>query len=445
MPSLKVKTPNNFRPERTYIIDTILKDFLGLHYELLFDEARLNTSISLDGKEVVIEDGFWNNHIENCGYLTKDALPTVSYFKSEFTKEGDVPVLYGNGIIDILDSSHIKCGIDIFAGAFFMLTRWEEIVNEKRDKHGRFMATDSIAYKYGFLHRPIVNEYIELLWTLFEKAGFNLKRKDNQFELIPTHDIDWLEMKNHRWNSFKAVVHSIVKKRSFFQAFDYLSNLICRNPFDTFNFLIEQSRKQNLTSHFYFMAAGAEISIYNRRNYLYDKSFCRILYKIKVSNNVIGFHPSYFTATNLHEWENEFKELITVTGNVTEGRQHYLMVNVPETLRIWDNMGMSIDSSLGYADHEGFRCGTGNEYHFFDVKKRQVMNLIERPLIIMDGTLAGYRKLDVTKSLDCFKYYIEMGKRYNMPITILFHNSSFVSPMWKGWKQLYKKILSFSE
>mgnify|MGYP000971870045 CR=1 FL=1 len=44
----------------------------------------------------------------------------------------------------------IICEADVFASCFFMLTRWEEYVNKNRDKHDRFSANESLAYKQGF-------------------------------------------------------------------------------------------------------------------------------------------------------------------------------------------------------------------------------------------------------------------------------------------------------
>lgn len=67
-----------------------------------------------------------------------------------------ITIIYGEDklIID-RNSKTIVCGIDIFASSFFMLTRWEEYVNKKRDNHNRFPASESLAYKFGFLNRPI--------------------------------------------------------------------------------------------------------------------------------------------------------------------------------------------------------------------------------------------------------------------------------------------------
>ena len=62
-----------------------------------------------------------------------------------------------------------------------MLTRYEEVVNNDPlrilDAHERFPATASIAYKENFLHRPVVNEYFEILWYCIKELVPHLEKK----------------------------------------------------------------------------------------------------------------------------------------------------------------------------------------------------------------------------------------------------------------------------
>ena len=55
-------------------------------------------------------------------------------------------MLFGTGDLEMRDDS-IICGSDLFAGAFFMLTRWEEYVVKERDVHGRFCSSNSLAFR----------------------------------------------------------------------------------------------------------------------------------------------------------------------------------------------------------------------------------------------------------------------------------------------------------
>ena len=87
-----------------------------------------------------------------------------------------MPVLFGTGDLEMRDDS-IICGSDLFAGAFFMLTRWEEHVVKERDVHGRFCSSNLLASRFGFLNRAIVNEYTEYLWNMIYYLDSTAKKK----------------------------------------------------------------------------------------------------------------------------------------------------------------------------------------------------------------------------------------------------------------------------
>ena len=129
---IKLKIPNNNLNERKYILDIIFNEFLGLEYKI--ETGSKNYEILLENnKKLIIKDTFFNKYSKDLEYLKLENIPK----KIE--------------------------ELDIFAASFFMLTRWEEYVNKNRDIHDRFPATESLAYKQGFLDRPVVNEYVEEL------------------------------------------------------------------------------------------------------------------------------------------------------------------------------------------------------------------------------------------------------------------------------------------
>ena len=99
---------------------------------------------------------------------------------------------------------------------------------------------------------------------------------------------------------------------------------------------------------------------------------------------------------------------------------------------------MEIDSTLGYARNEGFRCGTGDVFNVFDFLSRRPLELKERPLILMDGTL---RKYSTNTALSKIKEYITLGERYSSSITLLFHNTTFYGELWDGYDILYQMAL----
>ena len=430
--------PTNNIPEREYMMDFVFRDYLGIDFALCEDSALEYTKICFNNKKLLIKDALWNSFPEPLGYLHKENLPLPVRSWNKYCVESDIVILYGENIITN-DGDSIFCDIDIFAAVFFMLTRWEEYIIKGRDTHDRFPASESVAFKYDFLHRPIVNEYIEMLWNMMSDLGILIQRKERRFQIVPTHDIDNYRMPNRLWTISKSILKNIYHRRSF-NLIAYLKAIIF-DPYNTFDFLMSTSENARLKSHFYLMAADAGIKKYATCRWIFKHRFHKDVKQISERGHFVGFHPSYFTYTSQEFFRKE-KDLLNqvIDVQVSEGRQHYLMMKVPETLRIWDNEEMKIDSTLSYADAEGFRCGTGDEFCYFDFIQRKKLKLRERPLILMDGTLLNYRKYSISESEQHIKYYFEIGNKYRMPITILFHNSIFFGR--KGLKEMYKRVLT---
>lgn len=441
MSCISISIPNNNIPERQYVLKFIFDTMLGLEYEIL-ESSSENTIIHYNDKRIEFIDGFFNENKEPLSYLKESSIPTPFHCSNRFTVEKDILVIYGSNQL-LIDNNDIVCGIDIFSSIFFMLTRWEEYVNKTRDRYNRFQAHDSIAYKYGFLDRPIVNEYVEMLWNMLLYFGFDGCRKDRKFQLVPTHDIDSL-FKNKRFiSTLRIILGDIIKRCNPIMAVKHFFELFKPDPYDVFDYLMDKSESIGLQSHFYFMSTDLKISSYEKKNYLNTKKFREVINRIKQRGHIIGFHPGFFSYDNAQIWNEELASLKRhIDIDIKEGRQHFLRVTVPETIRLWNNASFNVDSSLGYADKEGFRCGTGDEFLYFDFLERKELRIVERPLIIMDGTINGYQNLSTEQIETLFSRYVHLGVKYRMPITILFHNSSFSGDRWNGWFDIYNKLIS---
>ena len=433
------KVPEHHFEERKYIADIILSSFLGLSYTLeKSPELKSEYILAKEGLEIIFDDCFFSRVDEQTGYINSDSIPAdVKFYTGEFAKEADMPVLYGKPEV-IAGESRIHCYTDIFAAAFFMLTRLEEVVRKKTDYLQRFPAEESLAFKHNFLHRPVVNEWAEFVKNMIRKLFPHVECKPSQqFELVFTHDIDLLNAPV----SLREFAKDVVKRKSIAASRKRLDYLVKgSNPYDLFDFFMNVSERNNTLSRFYFMT-GHNITGKDGENYNHTPLYRKTLNQIKERGHIIGFHPSLLTYNDAQMFNNEKSRLERdIDGNVTEGRQHALRFEVPGTWNIWNDSGMKMDSTLGYSAREGFRCGTGCRFKVFDVKKRRTLELQELPLVVMDTTLHVNRRLSIEKSMEVISSYIALGKKYNMPVTLLFHNLIDESIDWKNWKQLYEEL-----
>lgn len=446
---IKILMPDDNLEERKYIINIIFNEFLGLKYQIEFNASVSNWEIHLDnGKQLTILDAFFGQFTEELSYLDlKNITYKVQYLTNQFISEDDIPVIYGDSSISVSEN-RISCGIDIFASSFFMLTRWEELVNPSRDRLNRFSAKDSLAYQCDFLSRPVVNEYVEMLWNMLTKLGYSGQRKDRSYQLLATHDVDYLQLRNTPIKSIaRTIVGDVVKRKNIMLAvtfaWDYLKSLCLpkKDPYNSFDYLMDLSDIAGIKSYFFFMGGGR--TVYDN-NYTLSNAFIqKLVEKIKNRGHFIGIHPSFDAYNDSEQFLLEKKALEqSFDIHIVFGREHYLRFEVPTTWQIWDDFGMKWDSSMGYHDKEGFRCGVCYPFQVFNVRTRKMLNLIERPLIVMEGTFAQYQQnLSVEKMQENIQKLIDIVKYYNGEFVFLWHNSSFNNREWKKYQSIYEGVL----
>jgi hypothetical protein len=416
---IKITTPNNNIAERKYILDIIFNEFLGLEYAL--GTGSDDYIIELKNKKtLIIKDTFFNRFLKDLEYLKLENIPT---------KIGE---------------------LDIFAASFFMLTRWEEYVNKNRDLHNRFPATESLAFKQGFLDRPVVNEYVEELKTMLLELDDNLKFKIYNYQLLLTHDVDIPQKYTSIKSGLIEIVGDIVKrkdiKKAFLNIFLKIKVMIKiqKDPFDTFDYLMDVSEKVGVKSYFFFMGKGL-----TKFDNMYDSGdgFIKdLVIRIKKRNHHIGIHPTFNAYNDSKQFTKEKKELEkNLDTNITFGREHFLRFEVPKTWQIWEDHDMSWDSTLSFADKEGFRCGVCYPYSVFNILTRKKLNLKERPLIVMEGSFATYQPDIAPQEMESkIKQLMEEVKKYNGEFVFLWHNSSFNTIIWKKYQDIYEKLFDIS-
>ena len=446
---MKINIPNNFLPERKYIIGILFDEFLGLKYDINVKNGANNYKIILENdKSLIIKDSLFSNLEDGLDYLDKKNIPgKIKFVKNQFIVEKDIPVIYGDDEFKI-EENEIICGIDIFASSFFMLTRWEEYVNKKRDLHNRFSATASLAYKYDFLNRPIVNEYIEMLWNMLKYLDSNQKRKEKKYKLILTHDVDSLCKLKSCKQVFRTMGGDLLRRRSIKLALSRISQYKkikkrkMKDPYNTFKWLMKESESIGVKSRFYFMSGG--VTKYDN-DYKIEKAI-PLIREINKRGHILGFHGSYVSYNNSQEWKKEKILLEEICQcEVKEGRQHFLRFEVPTTWQIWEDNNMKCDSTLTYPEKEGFRCGTCYEYSVFNILNRKKLKLKEMPLEVMEGSLVNYQNLPPEKVKEKITKLIKRVKKYNGSFVLLWHNSSFNTKLWKRYQGIYEEIINASK
>lgn len=440
---LKIDIPEGYKAERTYIIELLLGEFLGLNTELTVKSDISATLILLENSNVLeINDAFFKEIFHrDQNYLDVKNIPArVVYCDLDEAPERNLVGIYGQPVV-VVNEKKIYCGIDIFASAFFMLSRWEEHVRPDRDMHGRFPAKSSLACRHGFLSRPVVNEYVEIIWLWLEKLDIGQKRKPRRFRMINTHDIDTVRLFHGPLDYLGKPVKALLAEKKVSSLLHHaklaLRSFTGKDPYFVFDYFMEMSERHDSRSHFFFMAGGK--SAYDDGYDIGAGAVRDVIARIADRGHVIGIHPSYDTFNNPEMLSLEIDRLRELTGaDIVCGRQHYLRFRAPETWQHWDDNNMLWDSSLAYTDQPGFRCGSCYSYPVFNFLSKKKLALKEIPLTIMDGTLVVSRNQSPEQAIATIDYYLEKVKRYSGEFVFLWHNSSFEYLVWKDYRQVFE-------
>jgi len=443
-----------------------LKRFKKGHFSLsetvLISYGKNNPELGVKHHVHIYASDFFGKNYLKLHSMPKTPLKKVNRKDFEVKKAdlfmGETPVIFRGSEKNILRDSQliprgshfsVCCPIDLIASIFYMVSRYEETVIKKRDSHNRFPASESLAWKEGFLHRPIVNEYIDLLWSWIEEFNLGYKRKSiwngKNFAVCLTHDVD--QLRKYKWYPpLRTIAGSTLKygkpRKSLALSKDYLKAKLKSDPYDTFSYLINLSKKYGLGSSFYLMSGGK--TAFDRRYKINSRKLVSIIRNIQKNGFEIGLHTSFDAYKNAALISSEKATLEKVLGNEVLGvRQHYLRWKTPESWRAREAAGIKYDTSLSFADHEGFRAGICIPFKPFDILENRELDLWELPLISMDGSLYTYQRLSPDKAFIRVKSLIDTVKKHKGVFVILWHNSSFDEVDWPGWSHLYEKILIY--
>lgn len=437
-----------------YLSENIFLNFLGIDYkaspntdigQIVIRHKNSKHKLILKSLSLIENDPFQlqaydfiESHIHSIYRKNNSPLfLNVDYFK---------PVLKGNNISISEDS--IETDIDIFGLIFFMLSRVEELNRSELDIHGRFTAKSSKAYQHGFLERPIVDEYVELLWTLMKYLWPNLDRKEEKPNTIVGCDVDTpYDCSSKKLGMLiRPLIGDVLKRTDIPGAFNRIKRFInfrVKNEIDstddinyTFDWYMDVVESYGLKATFFFIADNTDgkSGCYS----LKENKIKLLIKKILDRGHHIGLHGSYSSYNSQDKLileKNTIQSTVNDIGydyKITESRQHYLRWDPQTTIDILDKAGILVDHTGSYADHIGFRYGTSKRFRAFSLTQGKILNIMIQPLHIMDNSLFAEEYQGLKYSKDTASYLndiINKALRYGGAFSMLWHNDNFKNPL----------------
>lgn len=330
---------------------------------------------------------------------------------------------------------------DVFTASFWLLSRWEEYLSNTKDEHQRFTANSSFAFKCGFLDRPVIDEWVVMLFDEINIYWPNSIVDKRTFKHTLTVDIDAPFAYQHKsivTHTGASIKHILSGKLSLIKDRINVLKRATLDPFDTYNLFKKYSSSSSII---YFIHVGDKTThdpATPKPSVMID-----LLYDLS-KYAAIGLHPSYKSHKN-NEFEIEKNRLENwIKQPVTKSRFHFFKFEIPISIQHISKAGINEEYSMGYPEEIGFRAGTSFPFPFYDLKQEKELSVVIYPFAFMDATYMHYKRDTVNDSLNSMKEIIDKVYSINGCLISVWHNHSFsVSEGNPEWIKVLTEVMAY--
>jgi len=416
-------------PRLRYIAGILLGDILGLSWELVTDKRKFGKHPVINYSADKITGAYKivpGSLLFEKGISSKEI--TISEWKS-------LPVFFQTA-----PDSDIP--FDIFSASFYLLSRYEEYIENDTDEHGRYRASSSLAFKHGFLTKPVIDLWAKEFSKSLLKKFQTLTFRRNEFKSTVTIDTDqpFAYLGKGLLRSIGGLINDIRGKGG--HASDRYRTVTKgeKDPFEVFDYISECIAKYKSDSMFFFPTG-------NHSKFDKNPSWKNEEYKALILNlsgkYKVGLHPSYYASGDKPLLSTEVMRLKTILGReITSARYHYIRLFTPDSYRSLCASGITEDYSMGYPEEPGFRAGIARPYFFYDVLEDKHTDLRVFPFQLMDATLYQYKKLSPEASKEIILKLISETRKAGGIFVSIWHNTSLQeNDEWKSWREVFEFML----
>jgi hypothetical protein len=406
---------------------------------LFHDRARITTSKAILWAHEGARINYSTEKIETVfqiiphGLLTEQGIREQSVTCSQWK---DLPVFF---------QTNGELPFDLFAAAFYLVSRYEEYLPNEPDQYGRYAHTSSLAYREGFLRLPLVNRWLQHFEEALQaRFGSSLKVCVSKFRFLPTYDIDIAYAYRHQplWNNLLGFFRDLLqgKMEKVIERGNVYSGRQ-KDPFDVFGWLDELHAKHKLTPAYFFLTI-IKRGLYDK-NLLSNSRGLQRLYRRLAAVYVTGIHPSWQSGTEEELLVSEKQTLEGIVGHkIFVSRFHYLRFHLPHSYRRLIATGMTDDHSMAYGAANGFRASYASPYRWYDLEKEEITHLVIHPFCFMEATAFFEQGYTAEEAGHEMQYFHDAVQKVNGEFITLFHNHFLTEqPEWVAWRNMYEDFL----
>ena len=344
----------------------------------------------------------------------------------------------------------LQLPLDPLACTFWGISCWQEQSEElERDAHGRPTTSrlpwtkESGKASFGGKELPMMWQHrwpwLELMWSALFKEWLGLERPYLTFR--PTVDVDvafkhlgrpWYKTLLLHARDFATFRWSNALERS------RVIRVLKPDPYDTFGFLREVHRDEPLM--WFVLAADRkkphDVGLDPRRAVLPHLVQSLSSHSADVE---VCCHPGYQAVEDPQTRKKECARFWGWEGaNSNIVRAHFLRSEPGPGWRMWEDLGVREDASLGWSREVGFRAGTSRAFRAYDVEADRPLALKVHPVAAMDSAMTRGLNWNPEEAKGQLDEMMEVVSAAGGTWMSCWHNTSVSDrDEWVGWRATY--------
>lgn len=216
-----------------------------------------------------------------------------------------------------------------------------------------------------------------------------------------------------------------------------------KDPYDTYDQLHTIQQKYDLKCIYFFLLGDYGE---NDKNVPPSRKKFQSLIKSIADYSDVGIHPSFGSNADQTRLPKEISRLSKVLKReVFKSRQHFLMMQFPNTYRRLIDQDITDDYTMGFSGEVGFRASIATPFYFYDLELENATKLLIHPFAVMDATLKYYMKVKPEEAISYIEPLVKEVKAVDGTFISLWHNES-LSEMepWTGWRPVYEQLVKLA-
>ncbi len=412
-----------------YTFKVVLQNWCGWRIRFTLSREEYNACEEakiayVPAKEAL--DGDWKAH----SLLFEEGLDKEYYETNQSFKS-----LFPGGV-------EASQSIDWFAAIFFNISRYEEWVNPHRDEYGRYEPQESVLHKQGLLSRPIVDEWVNALQAylinLYPSLAATVFKRKYQSAFSIDVDRPFLYRGRSLGNRL-AVFGKAALEGRWTDLTQHLYVWLKRekDPYDQFDAMVYHAQLEGYSPIYFFHVGSYEEPDKNvRKDY---SAYGRMIRMVPEA----AWHASVRSMQALEYGQKELSQIRKCRREgISRVRQHYLVDDLVHRPKQLESLGITADYSMGYAQQNGFRAGTGYAFPHYDFMTETALSIVHVPFAIMESAYQSYLPYQAMEMWTQWEQIIHNAKQANSRLEVVFHWHSLSDHgPYEGWRSIYNKLI----